>query len=107
MSQEVQLTTDTFKSEVLESGVPVLVDFWAPWCMPCKMMEPILKQAAEEYDGKVKIAKLNVDEESDIAAQFNIVSIPTMLLFVKGEVVEKKVGAVPKPILDELVNKHI
>jgi thioredoxin 1 len=107
VSHEVQVTGANFKSEVLESALPVLVDFWAPWCMPCKMMDPILQQTAADYTGKLKVGKVNVDEEGDLAAQFNIVSIPTMLLFSKGKVVEKKVGAVPRQIIDEFLKTHV
>ncbi|TVR87327.1 MAG: thioredoxin [Spirochaetaceae bacterium] len=100
---EVTLTTDNFESEVLQSPVPVLVDFWAEWCMPCKMVAPVLAEIAEEYNGKAKIGKINVDEQSDLAAQFNIVSIPTLLLFKDGEVIQQQVGAAPKEQLEVLL----
>ncbi|MCA1755418.1 MAG: thioredoxin, partial [Spirochaeta sp.] len=90
---EVTLSMDNFESEVTQSAVPVLVDFWAEWCMPCKMVAPALSEIAKEYDGKAKIGKLNVDEQPDLAARFNIVSIPTMLLFKDGEVIQQQVGA--------------
>lgn len=100
---EVTITTDNFESEVLQSPVPVLVDFWAEWCMPCKMVAPVLAEIAQEYEGKAKIGKLNVDEQADLAAQYNIVSIPTMLLFKDGEVVQQQVGAAPKEQLEVLI----
>jgi thioredoxin 1 len=83
-----------FDSDVLKSGIPVLVDFWAEWCGPCKMIGPILEEAAAHYDGKLRIAKLNVDENATVAAKFNIRSIPTLLLFKQGNVIARKVGAV-------------
>jgi len=104
---KVEVTTDNFKDEVLQSDVPVLLDFWAEWCMPCKMIAPILDEMSNEYDGKLKIGKLNVDEQGDIAAEYNIVSIPTLLLFDKGEVVNQQVGAVPRPKIEEIVKGHV
>jgi thioredoxin 1 len=83
-----------FDSDVLKSEVPILVDFWAEWCGPCKMIAPILEEAAAHYDGKLRIAKLNVDENTAVAAKFNIRSIPTLLLFKQGNVIARKVGAV-------------
>ena len=100
---EVTLSMDNFESEVTQSTVPVLVDFWAEWCMPCKMVAPALSEIAKEYEGKAKIGKLNVDEQPDLAARFNIVSIPTMLLFKDGEVVQQQVGAAPKEQLETLI----
>jgi len=94
-STQITHTSDTaFEKDVLKSDTPVLVDFWAEWCGPCKMIAPILEEAAGHYDGKLRIAKLNVDENGEAAAKFGIRSIPTLLLFNKGEVVARKVGAV-------------
>ena len=107
MSKEVTITKDNFQNEVMESDIPVLVDFWAPWCMPCKMMEPILEQIASENEGKLKVGKLNVDDETEIAGEYNIVSIPTLLLFSKGSVAEKRVGAVPRQVLDDLIKEYL
>ena len=87
MGAEVVVTGANFRQEVIDSDIPVIVDFWAEWCVPCKMVEPILKQIAEEYEGKVKVGKVNVDEEGDLAAQHKVASIPTILLFKAGEVV--------------------
>jgi thioredoxin 1 len=104
---KVEVTTDNFKEEVLQSEVPVLVDFWAEWCMPCKMIAPILDEMSNEYDGRLKIGKLNVDEQGEIAAEYNIVSIPTLLLFSGGEVVNQQIGAVPRPKIEGMVQDHL
>lgn len=104
---KVELTTENFKEEVLESDVPVLVDFWAEWCMPCKMIAPVLDEMSEEYDGKLKIGKLNVDEQGEIAADYNIVSIPTLLLFKDGEVVNQQIGAAPRMRIENLLKGHL
>ena len=103
---QVEITTDNFESEVLESDVPVVVDFWAEWCMPCKMIAPVLEELADEYDGKVKVGKLNVDEQADLAAQYNIIRIPTLLLFTDGEVAERYVGAAPREKLEAFFKDH-
>ena len=102
MAHEVTLTVDNFEAEVLKSALPVLIDFWAEWCGPCKMISPIVEELAEAYAGKLKVGKLNVDEEGDIAAQYGIISIPTLLLFNKGDLVNKQVGAVPRPAIEAL-----
>ena len=107
MAAEVTVTTENFKEEVLESTIPVLADFWAQWCVPCRMVGPILAQMADEYDGKLKIAKINVDEAGELAAQYNIVSIPSILLFDKGKMVKQQVGAVPRQTLEQMVAEYI
>ena len=91
-----QLTTDNFEAEVGQFSGTVLVDFWAPWCGPCRMVAPIVDELAKEYQGKAKIAKLNTDEAPDIAGRYGIRSIPTMLFFKNGQVVQQLVGAYPK-----------
>ena len=88
----VVLTQENFASEVLQSATPVLVDFWAEWCGPCKMITPILGELADEYDGRVKIAKVNIDEQQGLAAEYGIRAIPTLLLFDKGQVADQIVG---------------
>ena len=107
MAAEVTVTSENFKSEVLESSVPVLADFWAEWCMPCKMVAPILSEIAEAYDGKLKVAKINVDQAGDIAGEHNIVSIPTLLVFKDGEVVDQQVGAVPRKTIEQMIEKFV
>lgn len=92
----VYLSSESFEEEVLKSDLPTLVDFWAPWCGPCVMMAPILEEAASEWEGKLKICKLNVDDAMDIARSYQIQSIPTMMLFENGEVAKRIVGARPK-----------
>jgi thioredoxin 1 len=95
------LTTDNFKATVSSSATPVLVDFWAPWCGPCKAIAPVLDEIAGELDGKLTIAKVNVDENEAIGAEFGVRAIPTMLLFKGGQVVEQIVGMMPKAALKE------
>jgi thioredoxin 1 len=107
MGAEVTVTSNNFKAEVLDSTIPVLADFWAEWCVPCKMVGPILEQMAEEYEGKLKIVKVNVDEEGELASNYNIVSIPTILLFQNGEVAKQQIGAVPKKVLEDLVKEYV
>lgn len=92
----VKITSDNFKKEVLESEVPVIVDFWAAWCRPCMMLGPIIDEIAHEKEGEVKVGKVNVDEEGNLANQFHISSIPTVVLFKNGEVVSQVVGLLRK-----------
>lgn len=100
---EVVITKDNFEAEVLKSDKPVLVDFWATWCMPCKMLAPVIEELAEEANGAYKVGKVDVDASPSIAAQFGIMNIPTVLLFKNGQVAGKSVGAVPKEKLQDLL----
>ena len=103
----VTVTDATFESEVLDSDKPVLIDFWAEWCGPCRMVAPVIDALAEAYDGRAKIAKLNVDENPQVSRQFNIRSIPTLMLFKDGELVETAVGARPKAAMEQLLDQHV
>lgn len=101
------VTDQNFKKEVLEAEIPVFVDFWAPWCGPCQMIGPVISEIAKELEGKVKVCKLNVDENSKIAGEYGIMSIPTMKLFKNGKIIEELVGMQPKEIISEKIIKAI
>ena len=90
---ELKITRENFENEVMKSDIPVLIDFWAPWCGPCQMMGPIIEQLAEEYEGKAKVGKVNVDEEGELSQAFGVMSIPTIVLVKDGKVVKQAVGA--------------
>lgn len=93
---EVRLTKNNFRDEVLNSDIPVLVDFWATWCGPCRMVASIVEEIADEYDGRIKVGKVNVDEEPELAMQFRVASIPTLMVFKNGQLVNTAVGYRPK-----------
>jgi thioredoxin 1 len=101
------LSDDTFDNQISSSTQPVLVDFWAPWCGPCRMVAPVLEALAEEYAGKVRIAKLNVDDNPRAAAAYRVSSIPTLILFKGGEAVDVVIGAQPRAALQSLLDKHL
>jgi thioredoxin len=107
MANIVEASAASFKTEVLDSVTPVLVDFWAPWCGPCRMVAPLVEEIAKEYDGKLKVFKVNTDENMDIAIKYNILSIPTLGFFRGGEMVDRIIGAVPKKVIVEKVSKAI
>ncbi len=105
MSKPLNITDDTFDQEVLQADRPVIVDFWATWCGPCKMIAPILEEIASEYADKVKVVKLDVDANSRTAGKYNIMSIPSLLFFKGGEMVDQVVGAIPKAQLTQRLDK--
>lgn len=107
MSEVLHINDADFETVVVQSDIPVLVDFWAPWCGPCKMIAPILDEIAPEFAGKVKIVKINVDDNQLVAGQFGIRSIPTLLLFKNGQLVATQVGALPKNQLTVFINQHL
>jgi thioredoxin 1 len=103
----VHLSDDSFEEEVLKSGLPVLVDYWAEWCGPCKMIAPVLDEIAGEYDGKIKVAKLNIDDNPNTPPKYGIRGIPTLMLFKDGEVEATKVGAVSKSQLTAFIDSNL
>lgn len=107
MSSVAAVTDTSFEEQVLKSDVPVLVDFWAPWCGPCRMVGPIVDEIATELSDKINVYKMNTDENPNVANQYGIRSIPTLMLFVKGEKVDTVVGAVPKQTLMSTISKHL
>ncbi|MDR2192696.1 MAG: thioredoxin [Endomicrobium sp.] len=104
---ELNLTETNFAKEVLESDIPVLVDFWAPWCGPCKMLSPVIEELAKEYEGKAKVCKLNTDENMTLSSQFQITSIPCVIVFKGGKAVEKIVGFRPKNDIKKVIDANL
>ena len=100
---EIVLTSENFEEEVLRSDKPVLVDFWATWCGPCRMLAPIIAQIAEERAGEIKVGKIDVDEEPELAVQYGIASIPTLMVFKNGEKVKTSIGVIPKAAIEQLL----
>ena len=108
MSEHIaHVTDDQFEDQVLKSSDPVLVDFWAEWCGPCKMIAPILDEVSKDYDGRLKVAKMNVDENRDVPAKFGIRGIPTLMLFKDGQLAATKVGALSKAQLTAFIDSHL
>ena len=102
---ELKITRENFENEVMKSDIPVLIDFWATWCGPCRMMGPIIEQLAEEYEGKAKVGKVNVDEEGELSQAFGVMSIPTIVLIKDGKVVKQAVGARPKAEVEAMLQE--
>jgi thioredoxin 1 len=107
MGNAVAVTGQNFESEVLQSPLPVLVDFWAAWCGPCRAIAPAIEEIAGEYAGKLKVVKVDTDENQDIAVKFQVMSIPTLMVFKGGKVVERVIGALPKAVLLNKIKPHL
>lgn len=107
MSQVMEVNDENFATEVLQADLPVLVDFWAPWCGPCRMVAPIVEEIAQEFSGKIKVVKLNTDDSPRTAINYNILSIPTLMLFKGGKPVEQIVGAQPKAAIMGKITPHL
>ena len=107
VNEPIHVTDAAFEKTVLESSLPVIVDFWAPWCGPCKMVAPALDKIAKEYAGKLVVAKVNTDENAEYAMKYGVQGIPTMLLVYDGKIVNRQVGALPEPMLREIVDQFL
>ena len=101
------LTNTNFDDEIKKPGAPILVDFWAEWCGPCRMVAPVLEKLAEDYSGKARVGKVNVDEQGSLASKFGVQSIPTLLIFKNGKVVEQFIGSTTRDVLARLIDKHL
>ncbi|HEY7111345.1 MAG TPA: thioredoxin [Thermoanaerobaculia bacterium] len=102
-----EVSDETFEGDILKSSTPVLVDFWAPWCGPCRTVAPLMDEFANQYDGKLKIAKLNVDESSQVAMKYQVTSIPTFILFKSGQVADRMLGAVPRSEFVKFIDRNL
>ncbi len=107
MSTAMEIKSETFASKVLQANKPVLVDFWATWCGPCRMMSPVVEALSQEYAGRVEVYKVNVDDCGDLAAQYRIMSIPTLMLFKDGKAVDKVIGAQPVDVLKNMLDRAL
>lgn len=107
MGKYIELNDANFETEVIKSDIPVLVDFWAEWCAPCRIIAPVVEQLAEEYAGKVKVGKLDVDSNAQTSMKYTVRSIPTLLIFKNGEPVDTIIGAVPKNVIEEKLQTHL
>jgi thioredoxin 1 len=107
MNEPIHVTDAAFEKTVIKSSIPVIVDFWAPWCGPCKMVAPILEKLAKDYEGKVLIAKVNTDENQEWAGRYGVQGIPTMLFVAEGKILHRQVGAVPEGLLREAINQFL
>lgn len=107
IDEPIHVTDAAFEKTVLQSKIPVVVDFWAPWCGPCKMVEPILEKIAKEYSGKLLVAKVNTDEDSEWSIKYGVQGIPTMLFIANGKLVHRQVGALPEPMLRTVVTQFL
>lgn len=107
IKEPIHVTDAAFEKTILESSLPVVVDFWAPWCGPCKMVAPVLDKIAEEFAGKLIVAKVNTDENSDWAMQYGVQGIPTMMFFYDGKIVNRQVGALPEPMLRDVIDQFL
>ncbi|PSN17783.1 thiol reductase thioredoxin [filamentous cyanobacterium CCP5] len=107
MAAVAEVTQNTFESEVIQNDQPVLVDFWAPWCGPCRMVAGVVDEVAKDHEGRLKVVKVNTDEQPEIASQYGIRSIPTLIVFKDGKVVDQVMGALPKSTLAQTVEPHL
>ena len=107
ISEPIHVTDTAFEKTVLQSSLPVIVDFWAPWCNPCRMVAPTLDKLAKEFSGKLVVAKVNTDEDSEWATKYGVQGIPTMLMIANGKVIHRQVGALPEPLLREIVTQFM
>lgn len=103
----INITMENFEDEVIKSEQPILVDFWAPWCGPCRMLGPVVDELAQEYSGKFKVGKLNVDEQGKLAAKYKVMSIPTIIIFRNGEVADRSIGVKSKEEIQNMIAKYI
>ena len=107
MSVGIDVNSENFKTEVLESDIPVMVDFWAPWCGPCKAISPVIEELASEYKGKLKLVKVNVDDDGSIASEYGVRGIPTLIVFSGGEAASSMVGAATKEKIEDFIKPHV